>query len=345
MRVSCRLNHTYLKTLPQGRMDISHPDKLKIGFILARSFTLSAFALFVDTLRLASDDLDRSGRVAADWQVLGSTGNLVTSSCGVPVARTSGLIDPEQFHYIVVVGGLLSADEPIDRETVQYLKKAAAAKVSLIGLCTGSFILAEAGLMKRHQACVSWLHVRTYQERFPDHPVRSDRIYNLEGRRGSCAGGSSAADMAASIVRRFISKDAERNALEVLQIDRARPPLHVQPRRPLYDDFRDVRVRATLVNMEQHLDGKLTIEDLAAKIGLSRRQLERVFMQGTGMSPAQAYARVRMEHAKLLVSQTRTPMLEVALDVGCENASHFSKVFKRVHGRTPSEVRAMAGLA
>lgn len=326
-------------------MDTSHPDKLKIGFILARSFTLSAFALFVDTLRLASDELDRSGRVAADWQVLGSTRNLITSSCGVSVAPTSSLVDPGQFHYIVVVGGLLSVDEPIDRETVEYLKRAAAAKVSLIGLCTGSFILAEAGLMKRHQACVSWLHVRTYRERFPDHPVRSDRIFNLEGRRGSCAGGSSAADMAASIVRSFISKDAERNALEVLQIDRARPPLHVQPRRPLYEDFRDTRIRAALINMEQNLDGGLTIEALAAKVGLSRRQLERLFMQKAGMSPAQVYARVRMEHAKLLITQTKAPMIEVALDVGFENASHFTRVFKRVHGQTPSEVRATAELA
>ncbi|BCH31557.1 AraC family transcriptional regulator [Mesorhizobium sp. L-8-10] len=326
-------------------MDPSHPDKLKIGFILARSFTLSAFALFVDTLRLASDELDRSGRVAADWQVLGSTRNLITSSCGVSVAPTSGLIDPGQFHYIVVVGGLLNADEPIDRQTVEYLKRAAAAKVSLIGLCTGSFILAEAGLMKRHQACVSWLHVRIYRERFPDHPARSNRIFNLEGRRGSCAGGSSAADMAASIVRRFISKDAERNALEVLQIDRARPPLHVQPRRPLYEDFRDTRVKAALVNMEQNLDGGLTIEALAAKVGLSRRQLERVFQEKAGMSPAQAYARVRMGHAKLLITQTKAPMIEVALDVGFENASHFTRIFKRIHGQTPSEARAMAELA
>ncbi|MCG5482001.1 MAG: GlxA family transcriptional regulator, partial [Ensifer alkalisoli] len=79
--------------------------RLKIGFVLARSFTLSAFALFVDTLRLASDQLDRSGRVLADWQVLGSTRHLITSSCGVQVAPTSDFVDPRQFDYIAVVGG------------------------------------------------------------------------------------------------------------------------------------------------------------------------------------------------------------------------------------------------
>ncbi|ESY77879.1 hypothetical protein X739_32350 [Mesorhizobium sp. LNHC220B00] len=73
---------------------------MKIGFILGRSFTLSAFALFVDTLRLASDVADKSGRVFADWQVLGSTPRLIPSSCGVQVAPTSDFVDPVEFNYL-----------------------------------------------------------------------------------------------------------------------------------------------------------------------------------------------------------------------------------------------------
>src|SRR5215510_388086 len=99
-------------------------EKFKVGFVLARSFTLSAFALFVDTLRLASDDLDRSGRVNADWQVLGSTRHLITSSCGVQVAPTSDFVDPAQFSYIVVVGGLLNVARAVDEETISFLKRA-----------------------------------------------------------------------------------------------------------------------------------------------------------------------------------------------------------------------------
>ncbi|NGO55721.1 GlxA family transcriptional regulator, partial [Mesorhizobium camelthorni] len=86
------------------------PQKLTIGFILARAFTLSAFSLFVDTIRLASDELDHSGRVTADWQVMSSSRNLITSSCGIGVAPTSAFVDPSRFQYIVVVGGLLNDD-------------------------------------------------------------------------------------------------------------------------------------------------------------------------------------------------------------------------------------------
>ncbi|GES51325.1 AraC family transcriptional regulator [Rhizobium sp. NBRC 114257] len=314
-------------------------DPLKVGFILARSFTLSAFALFVDTLRLASDEADKSGRVLADWQVLGSTRHLITSSCGVQVAPTSDFIDPKEFHYIVVVGGLLNADITIDQQTSDYLKKAAAQKIPLIGVCTGTFILARLGLMKTHQTCVSWLHYQAYREQFPENPVRSDRLFNLDRSRGSCAGGSSAADMAAFLVRRHISRDAERNALEVLQIERARSGLDIQPRKPLAIECQDPRLKAVLITMESHIEDVVPTEDLAASVGLSRRQLERLFTEEMKTSPGVVYTRIRMERAKQLVLQTEAPLIEIALEVGFDSASHFARLFRRLYGQSPKELR------
>lgn len=315
-------------------------NRLKIGFVLARSFTLSAFALFVDTLRLASDELDKSGRVRADWQVLGNTRHLISSSCGVQVAPTSDLVDPAQFGYIVVVGGLLTCESPIDNETVSFLRKAAARKVPLIGLCTGTFILADAGLMTGHNVCVSWLHYQAFRESFPDLKVRSDRLFNLDRTRGSCAGGSSAADMAAHIVRLHISKEAERNALEVLQIDKARSHLHVQPRKPLAIESNDPRLNAALIIMEQHIENTISIPELASSVGLSRRQLERLFMEKAKMSPALVYRKFRLERAKHLLTQTDASLIEIALEVGFESAGHFSRIFARTYGQTPNQLRA-----
>jgi transcriptional regulator GlxA family with amidase domain len=146
--------------------------------------------------------------------------------------------------------------------------------------------------------------------------------------------------MAALLVRRYISREAERNALEVLQIEMARSPADVQPRRPLHENYDDARVKAAMITMEQHLEDGISIPALAASVGLSRRQLERVFLEKTGMSPAQAYTRVRMERAKSLLAHSRLPMIEIALDVGFENASHFTRTFKRIFGQTPSQLRA-----
>lgn len=325
----------------KNQQSASAPMKrLKVGFVLARSFTLSAFAMFIDTLRLASDDDDRSGRVHADWQVLGSTRHMITSSCGIQVAPTSDFVDPSRFDYIVVVGGLLSVKEPIDFETVKFLKRAAEQKIPLIGLCTGTFILAEAGLMKGHVTCVSWLHARAFQERFPDLQVRSDRIFNLDRRRGSCAGGSSAADIAATLVRRHIGSHAERKALEVLQIVKARSSADIQPRRALGEQFEDARIRAVMLKMEQHIDMDLDMAELGSGVGLSQRQLERLFQKTIGTSPARAFGQIRMERAKLLLSQSSAPLIEIALDVGYRDAAHFARAFKREFGHTPSSVRS-----
>lgn len=315
-------------------------SRLKVGFVLSRSFTLSAFAMFVDTLRLASDEQDRSGRIRADWQVLGSTRHLIASSCGVQLAPTSDFVDPSRFDYIAVVGGLLNREEPVDRETIAFLKLADARKVPLLGVCTGTFILAEAGLMKNHEVCVSWLHARAFKERFPDLSVRSDRIFNLDRRRGSCAGGSSAADMAAALVRRHISPEAERNALEVLQIEKARSHLEIQPRRPLYEEYKDSRLQAVMIMMEQNLDGDMPIGQLAASVGITRRQLERIFEKEAGMSPARAYARIRLERAKILLAQTKLPLIDIAMDVGFNSASQFTRSFRKEFGQTPSRVRS-----
>ncbi len=313
---------------------------LKVGFVLARSFTLSAFALFVDTLRLASDQKDRSGRVLADWQVLGSTRHLVTSSCGVQVAPTTDFIDPARFDYIVVVGGLLSVSQPVDNETISYLRQAAAKRVPLIGVCTGSFILAEAGLMINHESCVSWLHHQDFRERFPDLRVRSDRLFHLDGQRGSCAGGSSSADLANVLVRRHIGRDAARNALEVLQIDQARSATHSQARRPIVIDAKDPRIASVLITMEQNLEGDISLEGLARSVGLSRRQLERLFEEQTGLSPGAAYRRIRLERAKELLQNTNRAVVDIAFDVGYSSASHFTKAFRLAFGNTPLSVRS-----
>jgi transcriptional regulator GlxA family with amidase domain len=100
-----------------------------------------------------------------------------------------------------------------------------------------------------------------------------------------------------------------------------------------------------MITMEQFVDGSMSIQKLAATVGLSRRQLERIFIDKTGMSPAKAYNRVRMERAKSILAQSKAPMIEIALDVGFENASQFTRTFKRTFGQTPSQHRAAASRA
>lgn len=332
------------ESLADRIMTSSEPIKprqpLRVGFILSKSFTLSAFALFVDTLRLASDDEDRSTRKNCDWQILSAHGHFIRSSCGVQIAPGTGLPAPREFDYLAVVGGLLNVENPIDGEMERYLKRAINEKVKVIGVCTGSFILAQAGLMKNRTACVSWLHHHDYLDRFPDHRLVSNQLYVEDRDIITCAGGSAVADLAASLVRRHIGNTAEKNALQILQIERRREGREIQPRNPLSTEHKDSKMRLALIFMENNLDKPVSMDDVAKSMNLSRRQMERLFHRRLKMSPGAVYARLRMRRARSLVLQTSKPLIDIALEVGFANSSHFGRRFRQTFGCTPNVLRS-----
>src|SRR6266850_1810501 len=126
---------------------------LRVGIILAEHFTLSAFAVFIDHLRLAADEGDRSRPLHVQWSIMANRQTSVPASCGVLIEPTTGFIEPELLDYVVVVGGILHAGPQVDEATVRYLREVASSNVPLIGICTGSFILCRAGLMKGRRSC------------------------------------------------------------------------------------------------------------------------------------------------------------------------------------------------
>ncbi len=322
-----------------------NPPALRIGFVLAKRFTLSALALFVDTLRLAADHEDGSRKIRCDWDVLSPSRGFATSSCGVQVASTVELIDPHKYTYIVVVGGLLDVEEPLDGVTRHYLRRAAEAGTGLVGLCTGSFLLAEAGLLENHTACVSWLHHKEFARRFPRIEVTSEQIFNLDDRLATCAGGSASADLAAALVRRHIGENAERNATEILQIPHRREATDAQARKPLGIAVGDRRVHQALLLVEQHLEDVLPVSAIATLVGLSRRQLERLFFECLGAPPSALYLRLRLESARRMIADDpKRPLIDIALANGFSGPSHFSIRFRARFGISPTEARRLDGL-
>ena len=189
------------------------PPRLRVGFILARRFTLCAFANFVDVLRLAADEGDRSRPVSCSWRVLSASMEPVRSSSGVAVGPDERLGDPARFDYVVVVGGLIDAIERLDPEYVAFLRRAAADGVPLVGVCTGAFILYRAGLMRGYRCCVSWFHHDDFLEQFEGLESVSDRIFVVDRDRLTCSGGVSSAHLAAWLVDRHVGRAAATKSL------------------------------------------------------------------------------------------------------------------------------------
>ncbi|MBB2201426.1 GlxA family transcriptional regulator [Gluconacetobacter tumulisoli] len=324
-----------------------HPC-LRVGVILAENFTLSAFSLFIDHLRLAADKNDNSRPILCRWQIMNSRPDPVRSSCGVAVARNSDFCDPTEFDYVAVVGGLLHGRRQVDDATIRYLRRAADAGVSLIGICTGVFVLCRAGVMEDRSSCVSWYHRQDFTEEFPDHHVVSDHMFLVDGDRITCSGGGGAADLALHLIERHLGRPVAKKASHVLLLDRParsnRAPL--QPHPPVIDEIShiaDPRVRRAVLEMEQNMAEPIPIADLASRLGISSRQLERLFHTVLGVKPANFYRLIRLRYARALLQQGELSVTEVAVETGFSDCAHFSRQFKSMFGHSPSDLRIHRG--
>ncbi|RTL70348.1 MAG: GlxA family transcriptional regulator [Hyphomicrobiales bacterium] len=310
---------------------------LSVGFILASNFTLSAFSLLVDVLRLAADEGDNSRPIRCRWEVLSSAPR-IRASCGIEVSRTSGLIDPSEFDYIAVVGGILHKGRQVDDETVQYLKKAAGLGIPLIGLCTGSFILSRAGLMAGRTCCVSWFHYSDFQSEFHEgHPV-ADQLFIVDRDRITCAGGSGVADLGAYLVERHLGGSNAQKSLHILLVNQARQGSDAQPHPHVEVGATNELVSRALLLMEQNMTQPLKITALAERLGISSRQLDRLFHAALGERPNRAYRRLRLRYAMWLLQNTRRTITQVGIEAGFVDSAHFSRHFKQLFKITPSKV-------
>jgi transcriptional regulator GlxA family with amidase domain len=313
--------------------------KLSVGFVLAPNFTLLALSAFVDTLRLAADEGDRSRPILCAWTVLSDSMRPVRSSSGISVNPDTELQDPKQFDYIVVVGGTLSSDA-LSKGMGAYVQQAAAAGVPLVGICTGSFVLARLGLMQGRHSCISWFHHEEFRAQFPQLQASSDELFSIDGDRLTCAGGTSVVHLAAHLVKQFCGEAAAAKALRIMIEQSTLPAQFPQPQPVQTPKTRDLRVRKAMLLMERNLETPLSAEFVARHVGVSVRQLERLFKAEVGCSPSLFALRIRLAHAHHRLLHSQEPVADIALQSGFVNRSHFARSFRLAFGQTPSDLRA-----
>ncbi|MBN9552045.1 MAG: GlxA family transcriptional regulator [Alphaproteobacteria bacterium] len=311
----------------------------KFGFVLVRDFTLSPLSMFIDTLRLAGDDGDRSRRGRFDWQIVGEKGLPIRSSSGVEVLPTKQIAAPEDYDNIVVVGGLLNGGQHLSAEKEAFLRLAARRGIPITALCTGSFVLAEYGLLDNYRACVSWFHVKEFREKFPHVRANADTLFLVDRDRATCAGGAGAADLASHFVSKLADDRAAEKAARILVLDRIRTDRDVQPSGELFPTAASRHIRRALLMMESSIQEKTSVSDIAKKLGISRRQLERLFSEEIQTSPVAAYLALRLRYAGTLLANTDLQIGEIAYRCGFQNAGHFSRVYRQNVGIAPSAFR------
>jgi len=218
---------------------------------------------------------------------------------------------------------------------LKFLRRAERHARRIAGLCTGGFVLAEAGLLDERRATTHWAHARVMQQRHPAIRVEEDRIFIHDGPVWTSAGMSAALDLALAMVEADLGEEIARKVAHQLVMPQRRAGGQSQHSELLELAPKSDRIQQALDYARAHLKQALSVEELAEVAHLSPRQFSRVFTAETGLSPAKAVEGLRLESARLMIEQSRHPLEIVARESGFRDRRHLREVFVRKFGVPP----------
>ena len=318
----------------QARLSPSIASR-RFDFILLPEFSMLSLISAMETLQNANLCVQRD---FYSWQLCSQDGSPVQSSLGMKTNVSKALTEIDRPCDVVVVGGdhiHLHDIEPLKI----WLRRHARDGVRVTGLCTAAYALAKIGLLDEVPATLHWQYRDSFEECFP-HTELSPEAYVSNKTRCTSSGGISAIDLfldfvgqdfgevTASHVAESMCYNAIREVQKGIRVD---VPSQFRAKNP--------RLARTLMEMEQNLEAPLSPQDLASRIGISVRQLERLFRSQLGSSPKQFYMRLRLRRAYLLILQTQMDVICVAMACGFQSPSHFSKCFRSEFGISPIQLQ------
>jgi transcriptional regulator GlxA family with amidase domain len=316
--------------------------KRSLVFFLVNDFTMVAFATALEPLRIANRML---GYEAYRWRLASADGKPVAASNGVLCAVDTSLdeerrkMSGQDRPSMVVVCSGINVEDQGSKTVFAWLREEYNRGVAIGGLCTGAYILAAAGLLSNRRCAIHWENLPGFAEAFPKANVFAD-LFEVDQNIYTCAGGTAALDLMLKLIGDDFDDSLVNRICEQVLTDRVRSPTDRQ-RLPLRARLgvQNSKVLTIIELMEANLSEPLSLIEIADHVGLSRRQIERLFRQEMGRSPARYYLEIRLDRARHLLIQSSLPVVEVAVACGFVSASHFSKCYRELYARSPQQER------
>ncbi|MEM7348660.1 MAG: GlxA family transcriptional regulator [Chloroflexota bacterium] len=326
---------------------------INIGMLLLPAFNSMAMHAFIDPFRAANY---LRGDTLYQWQFLSLDGSSVTASNGLVAGNTRSYADDFTPFDFLIINSSWTPEKFQDHQLKTWLRRLAHHHTTLGGIDTGAFVLAFAGLMSGYRAVVHYEHHTSFEELFPNIQLE-ETLFVIDRDRLTCSGGLAAVDLALEIIHRQHGLNLANAVAHYIFKERLRSEDEKQLSR-MYEPIGYAvpeLLREAIILMERHLEEPLRLSAIAHLIGVSQRQLERLFRKHTGLTPVRYYINIRLDRARALLTQTELPLIEIASACGFNSAEHFSRAYKhrfeivpsldRTEGRVPFQFRAFPGYA
>ncbi len=311
------------------------PRPLRFVFVLLDGFTLLCLASALDALRLANR---MSGAILYDWTIVGEGGGTMTCSGGTTVMLDEDLPALGRDDTILLVGGIdvARASTPKLRS---WLKREARRGGRIAALDTAAWTLATCGLLDGKRATIHWENQDGFAEDFPDIDLTRS-IFTIDGRMITAAGGTASIDLMLHLIAREFGEElaalvADQLVHSAIRTDQDTQRLSI----PTRIGVRHPRLSQVIREMEAAIEEPVSPATLAADVGMSTRQLERLFRRYLDRSPKRYYMELRLARARNLLMQTDMSIINVALACGFTSPSHFSKCYRAHYATTPYRER------
>lgn len=290
----------------------------------------------LDAFAVAADMAPNSYR----FTIMSLEGGEIESWSGAKV--TSKVAVPDGIDTFVIVGDPGMADRKVSSATIEFIRAAAAGARRTASVCMGAFLLAASGLLDGRRATTHWRFAARLQAMYPAIRVEGDRIFLNERGVWASAGMTAGIDMTLALIEEDLGREISRAVARMLVVYDRRPGGQMQHSSLLELDPGSDRVRSALIFAREHLSEPLSVERLAEAVHLSVRQFSRAFVAGTGMTPAKAIERLRVEAARPRVEDGRETLEAIAQAVGFADSERMRQSFIRILGHPPRALRRTA---
>lgn len=322
-------------------------DASVVSFLLLPlpGVTLLPFAGFVDKLRFSADDEDQSRQRYCQWQVAGLSDRPFLSSSGVQiipdVAISSALLG--DLDYLVIFGcQSTEAARNYSEALRSFIRQAIRRHVHIAVIDNASFTLAEAGFLNNKQVCVHWRHRQEFRQRYPAIAVMDNNLFFTDGLISSCAGGTGAIDLAVELIAKKAGRENALKGLADMMVDEARNDQHLL-KSIAVSLPPGQRLHRAIALMRSWLSADQNIEDIALHIGVSRRQMDRLFQNSFGVTAHAYWQEMRLQYVSWRLLNSSAPVRALAMEVGMQEQGYLNRLFRQRFGCSPSAYRQAGG--